>query len=347
MARAVFGSGLPKALAGSAVCFGVLAMAGPLIMPMVLDVKTQEIVNSLISGSDPLERTEDGSARWPHMFRDWLRRNETLLKGLGDEHPEWPDIVKSDDVEKFQDMMRNAKQETEQRRQAVESAKMEKDEKINKKLESCLRKGKKSPQQCEQAADQARMKNNPNIRRMKMMGPTPTEDDAYNQQAPEVPAHMRCDACQAVVWQGAVAVAAALAARKRDDKVSILTIEALETTCHNTSLWMYEYGYAPGKAGVNLFVGPGVAGREKNDPLHWEENNGDTVVPQTQHSDGIGRRLSSACLAVLLGESPDEEEIAGAVLEAGVEPEATAQAARALRKMACEKPGQPCANAHS
>jgi hypothetical protein len=53
MARSVFGSGLPKALAGSAVCFGVLAMAGPLIMPMVLDVKTQEIVNSLISGSDP------------------------------------------------------------------------------------------------------------------------------------------------------------------------------------------------------------------------------------------------------------------------------------------------------
>jgi hypothetical protein len=71
---------------------------------------------------------------------------------------------------------------------------------------------------------------------------------------------------------------------------------------------------------------------------HWEDEDGEMVVPQTQHSDGIGKKMSAACMAVLLGASPDEEEIASAVLE-GADAEA---ATAALRKLACEGAEQPC-----
>jgi len=341
MARAFLGP--VKYLVSGAVCVGILAYAAPVLVPLLpLSGMNGELLNSMVNGH-PLDRMEDGSARYPLLFRDFLRNNQTITKGLAQENQDWPAVINGDNIDAFQDMMRKSKEEAEMRQNAVEDAKAEKDGKISRKLEKCLDKGKKSPQQCEADAENARMGNNPAIRRMKMMGPVPTEDDMYNQQAPEVPAHMRCDACQAVAYQGAKGVAEALAARKRDDKVSILTIEALETTCHNVSLWMYGYGYAPGPTGVNLFVGPGVEGRGEDAKLHWDEDNGDTVVPQTQHSDGIGRRLSSACLSVLLGESPDEEEIAGAILGVGVDPSSTDKAAAALRAIACEKAGQPCA----
>ena len=334
---------LPTTLAGLALFFGLIAMAAPVFLPVILDQRLQEVVHSILAGSDPLERMEDGSARWPAMFREFIRRNETLLQGLAEEDAQWPEVVKGDDLDKFQDMLRAAKQETDEHREAIESAKRRIEERIDRNLEACLRRGKRPPHKCEQVADNARLRNNPKIRRMKMMGPLPTEDDAYNQHAPEVPAHMRCDACRAVSWQAALSVTSALAKRKQDDKVSVLTIEALETTCHNLSLWMYDYGYAPGPTGVNVFVGPGVAGRENNAPPQWNERNGDTIVPQVQHSDGIGRRLSSACQAMLLSESPDEEQVARAVLAAGVEASAASEAAAALRKLACEQPGQPCA----
>jgi hypothetical protein len=281
-----------------------------------------------------LERQDDGSAVYPELMRDIMRENRTILKEISKEHPEWIEIIEGDDIEAFQKMLRQDADELKSKRQALEEARAEKEAKTAKKIRRCLQKGKKSPEECEAIAAKEAAKGQPQLHRMKMMGPHPTEDDQYNRQAPEVPTHMRCDACQAVVYQGSKAVAAALASRKRDDKVSIVTIEALETLCYNMTLWMYEYGYAPGPNGENLFIGAGVHTSE-----HWDEE-GDLVVPQTSHSDGIGRRLSSACAAVLLGASaPDEDEIANIAIDY----QDADGAAAALRAIACEQPGQPCA----
>ena len=320
-----------------ATACGVASLA--LLLPIL--ISSSDSTNDILAAmmGEGHVRNEDGSAKHPLLFREMLRNNATLLERLGQDHPDWPEIIKGDSLDAFQDMLRTERAESNEKRAALERAYEEKREKIAKKIRKCLKKGG-SEEACMKIEQQEMAKGMPAIRRMRMMGPHSTEDDQYNQQSPEVPAHMRCDACQAVTYQAAHSVAAALGARKRDDKVSILTIETLEVTCHNASLWTTEYGYSPGQTGVNMLAGPGIGDGHQ----HWEENNGDTVVPQTLHSDGIGRRLRDACLAVLLGTAPDEEEIATVVLEemakGGDGPKG---AAAALRVLACEQPGQPCA----
>ena len=119
---------LPTTLAWLALCFGLIAMAAPVFLPVILDQRLQEVVHSILAGSDPLERMEDGSARWPAMFREFIRRNETLLQGLAEEDAQWPEVVKGDDLDKFQEMLRAAKQETGEHREAIESARKKRGE---------------------------------------------------------------------------------------------------------------------------------------------------------------------------------------------------------------------------
>ena len=180
MARAFLGP--VKYLVSGAVCVGILAYAAPVLVPLLpLSGMNGELLNSMVNGH-PLDRMEDGSARYPLLFRDFLRNNQTITKGLAQENQDWPAVINGDNIDAFQDMMRKSKEEAEMRQNAVEDAKAEKDGKISRKLEKCLDKGKKSPQQCEADAEDARMGNNPAIRRMKMMGPVPTEDDMYNHE---------------------------------------------------------------------------------------------------------------------------------------------------------------------
>ena len=223
------------------------------------------------------------------------------------------------------------------RNEYLQQSRVEKATKRARKLEKCRKKNPlQPPGYCEEKVPR---EGEPVLKRMKMMGPVPTMDDMYNRQSQEVPMHMRCDACQAIVHQGALALEKAYAERKKDDKVSLLTIETIEDLCLDLHLWTMEYGYSPTASGVNSLTGPGVFWSD-----YWHDEDGDAVVPQTQHSDGIGRRLASACSAVLLGTSPDEEEIAQTVLE---QMDAGINSTAALRKLACEGDEQPCAPAEA
>lgn len=281
--------------------------------------------------TDTMSRRQDGSAYHPEAFRDVMRENTTHLKKVFKEHPDWIDIVMGDSLEGLQQVLRDEKRERESMRASVAGMRADNEAERARKLEKCRRKNAGGPPEyCERKVAR---KADPVLKRMKMMGPEPTKDDAYNQVQPEVPMHMRCDACQAIVHQGALALSKAFAERKRDDKVTLLTIETLEVMCSNHSMWIYDYGYAATPSGVNSLIGAGVATSE-----HWTDEDGDVVVPQTMHSDGIGKRMQSACLGVLLGVAPDEEEIATAVLDAAD----TAAAATALRDLACSGPDQPC-----
>ena len=64
-----------------------------------------DIFLAVVTGNS-MERQEDGSARVPLLFREALRHNEQSLAQIGKDHPEWVDIIKSDDLEAFQDMLR-------------------------------------------------------------------------------------------------------------------------------------------------------------------------------------------------------------------------------------------------
>ena len=42
-------------------------------------------------------------------------------------------------------------------------------------------------------------------------------------------------------------------------QVSLLTLEAIDELCKNTTLWTYSYGISSGKKGVNLLTGDGIS----------------------------------------------------------------------------------------
>lgn len=356
----------PKSVYGGLAV--VVAMGAFFASPLAERLGDFNKLLSAVASGNVLERNDDGSAKHPELFQRYVAGNETILKSMSKEHPDWVEIIRKGNVEEFQTVMRAEREEQIQRKESVDNMREENKAKRAKKVAKCMKKGH-TLEECELKTPASA---EPQIRRMKMMGPHVTEDDQYNRQAPEVPMHMRCDACQAVAHQGATALAKALAERKKDDKVSLLTIETLETTCYNMSMWMYDYGYSPGSDGINALVGPGVsvskewwaaartpsrhrrparrraaAGPRPSCPPHacratrYDED-GDLVVPNTQHSDGIGRRMGTACSALLLGVSPDEDEIASLVLgsmgQAGDEAPPVL-----LRKLICDGADQPCA----
>lgn len=159
-----------------------------------------------------------------------------------------------------------------------------------------------------------------------MMQPEVTEDERWR-----LPPHMRCDACHAIAHQGALAIQAALAKTNPDHlQVSLLTLEAIDELCKNTTLWTYSYGISSGKKGVNLLTGDGIS--KSDDSLDGNLE----VMAQTQHNGETGSKLSGMCASVLSGGDTEEEAIAIALTEAE-DPVAT------LRELVCEQPGQDCA----
>jgi len=155
-----------------------------------------------------------------------------------------------------------------------------------------------------------------------------------------MPLHLRCPACEAAAYQGALAIRTALAKRHHDDLVGVTTIEALQELCAAEGKWSQDYGLVPSSSGINQIEGPGVT-------KHAGSLQGNTeVMVQQMHSGQWGARLATACSRHLLGvDAPEEDELAALVLELVAAGASDEELTGRFRSMLCEQPSQPCASA--
>ena len=129
------------------------------------------------------------------------------------------------------------------------------------------------------------------------------EKDLYSLSAAQseeekwtLPPYLKCAACQASAYQGALAVTDALRKRYKEDLIGVTTLEAMQDLCSNAGKWTQDYGLVPTKSGVNAVTGPGITTR--TDELL--DGNMELML-QTQHSYELGRKLGEACKAMLIG----------------------------------------------
>lgn len=174
------------------------------------------------------------------------------------------------------------------------------------------------------------------------------EKDLYMLKAAEtddekkfLPPHLRCGACQAVAYQGAVRIERALLRRKLDELVSIVATEAVQELCGNQSFWTGDYGLVPTKRGVNSLKGPGIPELPEGDSFE-----GDTsVMMQTMHSGQWGERMVNECLHHLEGGELDEVALAAIIADAMPLTDQAGGYKAVLQPKICFQPGQPCGEA--
>lgn len=179
------------------------------------------------------------------------------------------------------------------------------------------------------------------IKDLYVLQPKVTEDETAR-----VPPHMVCDACKGIAHQSVVALSAAHAGGELCDTsqkgkllsthcetLAGLSLETLETLCYNKTLWENSYGISAGRKGINLLIGPGI-------PAKTESFEGDEdVLMQRQHMHDIGIRLLDMCSVTLLGGEFGDEDLIKAARAHGEDIDG---AAKAVERLVCDGPGQPC-----
>ncbi|KAL1530786.1 hypothetical protein AB1Y20_001682 [Prymnesium parvum] len=261
-----------------------------------------------------LALAEDGSARDPARFIEAVRKNASHMAMLKKDHAEVWQIFRSGDVERLQEMLRDNQRQKE------------------------LRDGPPPPPPPPtpyDAVGQVAMS-------MRILTESGEERDLYMLTAEQtddekvmVPLHMRCDACQAVAYQGALAVQHAFLSHGGRGLSSVMALDAVQELCDNVSLWTTKYGVVPTKTGTNALTGDGI--QEKvEDSLSQDEH----VMMQTRHSNEWGRKMANMCSRFLLSADVDEDELFAAVRSAM--PIEEHQAASVLKPLLCDLEGQPC-----
>lgn len=146
----------------------------------------------------------------------------------------------------------------------------------------------------------------------------------------ELPRHMWCSACEAVAYQGALAVSNALKSMYKGDLVGVTTLDAMQELCASEGVFTQEYGVIPTKSGVNAFRGPGIT--EIGEGFESDQS----VMLQTAHSNQWGKKLATSCKEYLEGGEADEDELAAAVMEAE-ENDPEGGAPKAFKRLLCNK----------